>query len=303
MMKSNPKCTVLQNIDGNEGDACAAWRGIAAMFLFLVMVSAAAAAEKPARIVSMNLCLDQLLLDLVPPQRIAALSALSRSKEISPVASRAARMPINDGTAESALRFAPDLVLVTPYTRRTTVQLLRRLNIRVAEIPAAASLDEIRENILAMGRAVGEEGSAHRLVSEFDSRLASVSTANAARPVAAPYYASNYTSGSGTLVHEVLQAAGYENLAARLGRRGTATLPLEEILWYRPDLVVFSHTRELYPTVTSRNLGHPALRKLLASTPSVSIAERSWLCGTPAILDVVEQLAALRAGLVQGVGR
>ncbi|MGD9867512.1 MAG: ABC transporter substrate-binding protein [Hyphomicrobiales bacterium] len=298
-MKSISKCAVLQNRYIHPGWTGTLPRAIAGAILLLLVLAptAEAVTKKPARIVSMNLCLDQLLLDFVSPQRIAALSALSRSQEISPVAARAAQMPVNDGTAEGALRFDPDLVLVTPYTRRTTVQLLRRLGARVVEIPAAASLDGIRENILALGRAVEEEDRAARLVSEFDSRLAAVASTNVSRPVAAPYYASNFTSGTGTLVHDVLQAAGYENLAARLGRTGTATLSLEQLLWQQPDVVVFSHTRELYPTVTSRNLGHPALRSLLETTPSIAIAERSWLCGTPAILDVVEQLAEFRGRL------
>ena len=50
------------------------WRAI---LLILALCWSGMAQAKPQRIVSLNLCTDQLLLQLVEPERIAALTYLS----------------------------------------------------------------------------------------------------------------------------------------------------------------------------------------------------------------------------------
>ena len=55
-------------------------RGIgAAVFLFL-LAGQGMAAPPPTRIMSLKICTDELLMDLVPPSRIASLTFLSQEK-------------------------------------------------------------------------------------------------------------------------------------------------------------------------------------------------------------------------------
>src|SRR5690606_8616627 len=63
---------------------------IVAAGLALVYALAPAAAEPPKRIVSLNLCTDQLLVDLVAPQRIGALSRLAADPALSSISDRIA---------------------------------------------------------------------------------------------------------------------------------------------------------------------------------------------------------------------
>ena len=86
----------------------------------------AAAEAKPRRIVSINLCADQLLLMLAGRENIVSLSYFATNPEISYMAEAAHGIPVNHGRSEEILLLRPDLVLTGPFTTRTTAALLRR---------------------------------------------------------------------------------------------------------------------------------------------------------------------------------
>src|SRR5215475_12097748 len=81
----------------------------------------------PRRIVSLDLCTDQLVLELVQPDRIAAVTHLAADPAVSAIPEKARGIPITHGNAEDVLRYDPDLVLAGPFGVASTVDLLRRL--------------------------------------------------------------------------------------------------------------------------------------------------------------------------------
>lgn len=272
--------------------------GILAASIPLSHLEAAPATDKPRRIVSLNLCTDQILMMLVDPDRITAVSYLSHNDDTSVMAKQARELPLAYGVAEEILTLKPDLVLAGTFTTRPTVSLLRRLGYKVLEVSPAYSLDEIRRNVRLIAAAVGEEEKGAALIDAFDERLKHL----ARRPsdpefVAVTYYANNYTSGSNTLVDDIIRAAGFSNLSADSGTRGTGTLSLEALIAEKPDLVILGRTRAQYHTVTADNLRHPALKTLLEAVPHVSIPDRLWICGTPHTLDAIERLSRARKKL------
>ena len=65
----------------------------------LLLVPQLCAAAAPQRVMSLNLCADQLLLALLPEQRIASLSWLSQTEGDPYWLTTAQRLPANHGTA------------------------------------------------------------------------------------------------------------------------------------------------------------------------------------------------------------
>ena len=95
----------------------------------LVVVAAHAAGEAPAaprRIVSLNLCTDQLVLALADRAAVRSVTWLARDPQNSVMAAAASEVLVNHGLAEEIIPFAPDLVVAGIYTARTTVALLKR---------------------------------------------------------------------------------------------------------------------------------------------------------------------------------
>ena len=254
-----------------------------------------ALAAKPQRIVSLNVCTDQLVMLLADRARIASVSYVAADPGSSAMAEAAAGLTLNHGLAEEVLGLDPDLVLAGAFGARPTVFLLRRLGYRVVELPLAATIADARANIRTVGEALGERERGEALIAEFDRRLAAVrAAASGPRPLAAIYSANGVTLGAGILASAALEAAGFRNLAARLGLSGAAPLPLERLLVARPDVLVIARARDDAPGLADEILGHPALRRAFADHPVVRVPDHLWTCGTPFVAQAIECLAAYR---------
>jgi iron complex transport system substrate-binding protein len=258
----------------------------------------AQAAEPPRRIVSLDLCTDQLLIELVPRERIAAVTHLAADPTVSAIPERARGILITHGGAEDVLRLDPDLVLAGPYGVRSTVDMLQRLGRRVVIVPQHQQLSGVREAVQTVAEAVGEPAKGAALIADFDRRLAALPRREAGRePTAIIYQIGGSVSGPHSLADAALAAAGFRNAASgyRLTRGGQ--VPLELLVADPPDLLVLSSEAGEYRTVLADNLRHPALTILRREHASIELPWRLWLCGTPHVVDVVEKLAEVRAGI------
>jgi len=94
----------------------------------------AQAQEGPRRVVSVNLCADQLLLRLAP-ERVIAITTLSRRADLAPDPTLGADKPAIRGSAEEILALRPDLVVFGPFSAAATRTLLERLGLPVYTLP------------------------------------------------------------------------------------------------------------------------------------------------------------------------
>lgn len=222
-----------------------------------------AAASPPQRIVSLNLCADQLVVLLAEPSRIAALSKLSRDRSLSYVAAQAEAFPQAQPSAESVLGFNPDLVLSGRHTAVPTTDFLKARGVPVLQLNLLSSFAAIREQTRSVGKALGAAARAEQLIAAMDAVLADDDPSPGppgSRPVALVWQPGGFTSGAGTLVEAVLNAAGYDNLASRRGVKGYGYLTLETVIAGRPDLLISDPDMPEQPSLRQALLSHPALR-------------------------------------------
>src|SRR6056297_3507789 len=90
-----------------------------------VAVTAAQADPAPRRVVSINLCTDQLAMMLAAPGQLISVSDLAADPHRSAMAEAARAYPVNHGRAEEVYLLDPDLVLTGAYNARATVEMLR----------------------------------------------------------------------------------------------------------------------------------------------------------------------------------
>lgn len=246
------------------------------------------------RIVSLNLCTDQLLADLVPRENLAAVSFLATDRTLSAAASRLRGIPQVRGSAEEVMALAPDLVVAGEYTTGPTVDLLKRLGVNVLVVPLAADFDGMKETLRTLGAATGTAARAEQLISEFDERLRGARSLVNARPTALAYQVNSLASGAGTLLDAALEAAGYHNMARDIKLGPAGRLPLEELVTAPPDLIVLANAAGDFRTVLADNLRHPAFAQLLQTRPHVHLPMPLWMCATPRIAEAVEILASMK---------
>lgn len=255
--------------------------------------AAAGAFAGPQRVVSMNLCTDQLAMLLAAPGQLASVSYIARDRRASAMANEAMAYPVSHGLAEEIYLLKPDLVIAGAYSTTATTDMLRRLGVPVAVFQPANSLEDVRARILKMGEVLGREMAAQDLLTDYDKQLALLQAADGPRPRAALFAANNYTAGPKSLAGQILEAAGLSNIASELGYGRSGRMPLEVLAMAEPDLLVGTSP---YPRASRSedNLAHPVVRRLAQRSGAGQMRDADWVCGTPHVLRAIETLAAER---------
>ncbi|MFQ0812948.1 ABC transporter substrate-binding protein [Brucella anthropi] len=257
--------------------------------LALLGRNSAEAADIPQRVVSINVCTDQLAMLLAGEEQLKSVSYLSQDPDLSAMAAKAGELPVNHAQAEEVFLMKPDLVLAGTFSSRATVGLLRRLGVRVEEFAPARSFTDIEDHLRRMGALLGRQAEANSEIDRMKAALAAIQPP-ARRKTVALYYANSYTSGQGTLVDEAVRLAGLDNLADKAGISGSAPLPLEKLVLEKPDILVRS-SRDRAPALAFENFEHPALRALEKQARAVTIADNLTVCGGPFSVEAVAELA------------
>ncbi|MFS8035942.1 ABC transporter substrate-binding protein [Xanthobacter sp. AM11] len=258
-------------------------------------VPAAAGAERPARIASLNLCADELVLRLADPGQVASVTFLARDPATSNVAALAQQVPVNRGLAEEIVPLKPDLVVVGAYTTRTTTAMLRRLGLPVLELAAPQSVAEAYAQIRLVAGRMGVPERGEAMVAQMEAAFAALPPPPARPPEAIVLRPNGFTAGRDTLAGEVMARAGLDNLAARLSTDRLGQLVLEEIVTARPDLLVVNAADGAPPSLADEMLRHPALAPLRRAGAAVPLPIRLWTCAGPELAEAAARLAAARA--------
>ena len=257
-----------------------------------LLLACQTAAATPERVVSLNLCTDELLLQLGDPGQIAGLSWLARDANLSWHSEEATQYPAVRGIAEEIIHLEPDLVLAGEFSTPATVALLERLEIPLLRLPLPHSFAEIRSQITRVAEALGQEERGQQMLASMQQRLDAL--ADGKHTVTAALFEPNgQTATAGSLLHEVMTLAGLENLAADWPQ--FAPLPLETLVYRKPHILVLSQ-HGAHPSLATELLEHPALR---GRFQTVEVPAQAWTCGTINTVRAVEILhrAARRGGL------
>ncbi|WP_323005776.1 ABC transporter substrate-binding protein [Pseudorhodobacter sp.] len=255
--------------------------------------SPAALADIPQRVVSMNLCTDQLAMLIAAQGQLVSVSRLATDPRSSAMVNEAKGFVQNQGLAEEIYLMHPDLILAGSFTARASVDMLRRLGLRVETFEPAYSLDDVADRITQMGDALGRQDAAAQIVADYRAGLAGFQQQAGRRPRAALFSANGYTANDDTVAGQILIAAGFDNIAAEVGVTDTGVLPLEVLAMAAPEAVI---TSTPYPGASRSEdiMDHPVITALRAHSTSGSFSDADWVCGTPFVLRAIGSMVELR---------
>jgi len=204
----------------------------------LLAAPAALVAEVPLRVASLNLTADELLVEMLPPDRLVAVTRWADDASMSNVAGRvpatAVRLPRAD--LERILALGPDLVVVSEYTDADFLRLVEKSGLRHHRMSGLDTLPGIRAAIVDLGRAVGAPQPAARLAARFDAVLAELARRLEGDPrPRVLYWGDPHTAGAGTAIGSLLEAAGASNVGRELGLRGIVPIAGERAFAAEPD--------------------------------------------------------------------
>lgn len=190
-------------------------------------------AAAPPRVLSLDQCADQYVLALSPRAAVVGLSPRVRNTD-SWLGSRAAGLPILRADAESALAARPGVVVRYWGGDPKLLAVLMRRGARIITLEDATDFAGIRRNVRSVAAALGASAEGEGLIAGMDRQLAQSAGAWGGRP--ALYLTSGgATAGPGSLIDEMLRAAGLRNLTRAPGFH---ELSLERLTLEPPAAVV-----------------------------------------------------------------
>ena len=249
----------------------------------------AAAAPLP-RIVSMNVCTDQVLLTLADPEQILGLSRYARDAWVS---GDVRRYPTLSGGAEDVLMLRPDVVVASLFDKRATRELLKANGLRLAELAVPRTLAEVKDQIRELGDIAGHPDRAAQQVARLDAALARARQAVAEKHYRVlPLSRRGWVAGSDSFVGSLLAETGLFNIAGDLGLGFGGFAPLEAIVSLKPDLLLVSQAGDFARDDGQAFLLHPALERFYPPEKRIVIPERLTECGGVMLAEALDVLVA-----------
>lgn len=271
----------------------AAMAAAAAMF---PQLAAADAPPRPQRIMSMNLCTDLLLLELVPKARLGSVTYLAHDGAQVLFPGADAGIVINHGTPEDIVNLKPDLIVAGDFSTAMTRALAKRVGARLVEVKSAATFADIRTNLRRLGAEVGEPARAEVLIRRMDATLAELAATAPARPMRVVVWSGGTTvPGRDTLTGAIVAAAGARNVAAVPGI-SDSTFGVEELLAARPDALLYAAADPGVRSLTTDEGHHRVVRRLYAGR-RIAFNGIVHSCGLPQSADGARDLRRALAAL------
>lgn len=261
------------------------------LLISLLLASYSAAYE---RIVSVNLCTDTLLFSLEDKENIASVSMLAADPAYSPIYDEIEGIPLNHSLIEELIQLKPDLILASKYTNLHVIFFLKQLGYNVKQIDTPFSVDGIEDTLRDLGNILGKQEKAEAIIADMQKRKAAVKSRmqGKSRPLLLSFAASGYTHGKGSMQGDLIEMAGFTNLAAKVGMQGSGYIGLEQVVYHQPDYMLAQYDEsENTHSLSQRVQLHPALSSGIPNSQAIHVPSNLWACASPYMIDALELLA------------
>ncbi len=270
------------------------------ILLFLLSpVAAASAREAPRRVVSQNLCADQLLIELADPGQVVSLSPLAVDRELSFFAERAGAFPANRGSAEDIVRLDADLVLTGPFDNRYTRALLEARGMRFLVLDPWRDFLDGAAQIRGLAGELGHPERGEALISRIGAALAEADALGAEqlgaehpqRATSLVLHRRGFVFRSG-LTNDIVRRAGLVDASEQSGVGASGFVSLETLLMARPDYLIVSQGDFSAMDQGQALLAHPALRAAWPRDKRLVLPDRLTICSGPSTPALIERIVA-----------
>jgi len=245
------------------------------------------------KIVSLDFCADQYVLELLPPHQILALSPDARA-EFSYHKDRAHNIPSVRPRTEDILALKPDLIIRSYGGGPNAGKMFKAAGIPVVNIGWANQLSgEGDGSVISVMRqtahALGQTEKGAHLIKIYQSRLKRL-TAQGPKDKSALYMTPyGVTTGPGSLVDQLITLAGYHNFQTQTGWH---PIPLERLTSETPDHVITSFF-DSHNQITAHwsAMRHPVARRALSGQKALPLKGAWTSCGAWFLMDAAEALS------------
>ena len=227
-------------------------RKLKKLFLFLILLFSFTAivnakgvqAKKYNHIVSLTLSGDEMLLGLVPENRIAGLSGkINEDKEISNIVDKAKKFTKVEGNEEVLMSLEPDLIIVADWLSKRITNIGAITGAKVYFYKTPNSYEEQKKLIRDLANLVEEKENGEKLIKNMDDRLKALQNKIAknykgAKPRILMYTSFGTTSGKNTTFSDMVKLINGVNVVAEAGIDGFKDISKEKVIELNPDIII-----------------------------------------------------------------
>jgi len=227
-------------------------RKLKKLFLFLILLFSFTAivkakgvqTKKYNHIVSLTLSGDEMLLGLVPENRIAGLSGkINEDKEISNIVDKAKKFPKVEGNEEVLMSLEPDLIIVADWLSKRITDIGAITGAKVYFYKTPNSYEEQKKLIRDLANLVEEKENGEKLIKNMDDRLKALQnkiTKNykGAKPRILMYTSFGTTSGKNTTFSDMVKLINGVNVVAEAGIDRFKDISKEKVIELNPDIII-----------------------------------------------------------------
>jgi iron complex transport system substrate-binding protein len=259
--------------------------------------------HKPNRIVSLSLGTDEILAELVPLERILALTYLADDPKISNVTEQAKLIPKKvKANPETIIALQPDLLFIADWQPVELIQTIREAGIPVYVYKTPNTIEDVKSVILQIAHVVGEEQVGQQMIGQMESQLLVVQKSLAKvspeeRKTVVLFSLMGGIGGKGSLFDDICQYAGVVNGASRVGVGNNEIMSKEQIVAANPDVFIMPmwdyNGKTTVEQLKSDVQADPAFQSLTAIKKQqvVMIPDRHITCTSQYIVQGVADVA------------
>lgn len=238
----------------------------------------------PLRVMSLDQCADQYVLNLAPEAELALSPRADDEDSWSRLRARGHRLV--KPSLEAALAFQPDVVVTYWGGEPRLFKSLERRGVKVLRIDDATDMDGVRRNIEVIAEGLHQPQRGQVLIASMDAQLASAKGAGQGRKI---LYVTpgGYTGAKGTLMDAILTSAGFSNAA-----EGQGFVPLGvEAMIFNPPVLVVRGFYNLWRSNWRASGRHPVVQRLSKGRTVTDLSASTLSCPAWFAADASAQLA------------
>ncbi len=200
--------------------------------------------KPPQRIVTLSATLDQIVLSVVPPERLIAVNSSMKDPINSNMVEIASKIPqtIERASVEYIVSLNPDVVIVADWQYMELAEPLRDAGLKVVIGRGPHNLEEVKALVRLTTETIGEKRRGEILLKKMDEKLAEIKTKVASiskenrKSVVFLSLMTTY-GGKGSSFDDACNYAGVINGVSAYGLKNGQEVTKEIILSIDPDIL------------------------------------------------------------------
>lgn len=201
--------------------------------------------QAPQKVLTLALSSDGIVMGLGMEDKLVAVNYLADDPVSSNLVEQAKKIQhkIKNPSAEEVLALKPDVVFAYDWSDMNRVENLRNLGMNVIVLKGPATIDDIRQNVRTIAKAMHADSKGEELVKLMDSKLAQVKQQVEAlklqqkKKIVLVSLMSSY-GGKGCIFDDMCKEAGVINGVSDAGIKNGQQVTKEMLVKINPDLLI-----------------------------------------------------------------